>query len=213
MDWQKVAETSASFSIPYLTAFTQLPIFFRNWKNIYVVVASLIAASIYACIRYTDPNFLFLSLSNWWIFIIAAFALIILYIFIFTRHGADPVNKKVPVWGLMIFVLLYASIIVSFSLLFQSFDHRLVKGKITDEQGKPVQGATVNLYFKTNDGSEVVALGGKTNANGISQRYFTKEKADKLEFFEVYHPRYININATPISSDDLIALQDITLKK
>ena len=240
MDWLKYIETAAAFTIPFATDLFNLPIFFDNWKGTYKTVASIFAASLYVSIRFFDPNTIYFPLEKWWIFFIAAFVLLITYIGLHTYNKSkiDPPGEKpqgtpvinpnadneknetknsILILGLVIFSLMYASLTTGFSLLFQSLNYELVKCRVIDDKTKnPIPDVEITLRFmdEKNNSDEDDAILNKTNSNGKTQRYISKEKLDLLKLYNVVtEDAYRNLNNIEINKSRLIELQNIYMTK
>jgi hypothetical protein len=217
MEWIKFVETLVAFSIPFAADFFNLPIFFASWKAGYKTLSSLFASGLYVYIRFSDPNAIFLPLHLWWVFILAAFILLMAYITLHISYSKQVDNgekKSVIVIGLFIFVILYSSLTIGFSLLFQSLNFSLVKCTIVDQDTKkPVEDATVTLYFVVDLNTEDYRIGQESNSKGTIERYVSKAKLEHLKFYSVSHPDYQNILEREIDDSRLKDLTGIKLQK
>lgn len=218
MEWLKFLEVLVAFSLPFTADLFKLPIFFKNWKLTYKILSSIFASGLYGYIRFVDPNFIFIPLNLWWLFFAIALLLTIVYISLHTFHKHSTDERKqsaIIIVGLFTFILLYASLTVGFCLLFQSLNYKLVSCKIVDRKTKkPIEDATVTLFFVEDGKTEEYRIGQESDSNGTIARYITDSKLDKLAFFSVTHSDYQNIPpTTAIDKSRLNDLQNIKLSE
>lgn len=214
-DLVKMAEVTAAFAIPFIAKFTDLPIFFSDWKNIYMVTASLIASVIYAFIRFTNPNLVFFPIEYWWIILLLGIVLIVGYIAFYTYRKNNQTNG-VLITGLCLFIALYICITSTFAMLFQSLDYQVVKCRVREQSNNnPVAGAIIKLYYddeKNDIQKNEYEIPKKTNKNGMVKTYLRVSIVEKLKFFSVFHDDFQNIQQKKIGPDQLPALMEISMQ-
>jgi hypothetical protein len=217
MERTKFIEIAAAFSLPFAADFFNLPIFLKDWKDIFKTISSIFASCIYIFIRFSDPNTIPVRLEKWWVFFIVAFVALLIYIFLFLHNSTreqNKVSKASLIFGLFIFCIFYGSLTGGFSFLFQSINHKLLKFKVVDSvTNMPVSDAKIKLFsIDTSDSKLGSSITFTTNKSGKLERYFLKDEIDKIKVFDVTHIAYSdNLIEQKFDIKNLYELQNIKL--
>ena len=185
MDWKDTIEAFTLGAFPWISELKKMDIHFKK-SNIEIskidnFFASLFATSIF--FYFTNINkYQLIHIWTWWVFILSAFILTIIYFIIFISNK-EQVNNNKTNWPIIVcfvlYILIFCSLTTGFGILNVYKDSVVIKGQVHNSAGKCTR-SDFSILF--NSGK---ILNFKTNLNGDYVVLIDKDSIDKIQKIEV----------------------------
>ena len=151
MDWSEMTKLFAVGAFPWISEFKKLEIHFKykdlKLSSIYNFFASLFAAGIYSYSYYIDA-YQSTNLPPWYVFLILACTLTVLY-FSFFIYQRDNIEKGKNMYFVIInfclYILIFSSLTFGFALVKSFKDNVVISGKIYSSNGAHAKKSDIEL--------------------------------------------------------------------
>ncbi|MEP3390496.1 MAG: hypothetical protein ABJO02_20050 [Reichenbachiella sp.] len=161
-DWQTISQAFSLGAFPWISQLKKLKIHLdlKNYdsRTINNFFASLFAMSVFIFFNYSHP-YQIIHFPTWWIFIIVAFFLSIIYIsiFIFFRdRDKDKKYRIVLIISIVVYILIFSSLTAGFGILKVYSRYYVFNGVVIDkntDKGYPY----ANIVIENEENDQIVA--------------------------------------------------------
>ncbi|ELR69044.1 hypothetical protein C900_05529 [Fulvivirga imtechensis AK7] len=156
-DWGAYVQTFTLGAFPWISQLKKLDIHFKSKgfdaHGIYNFFASIFSMSIFIYMSESLP-YEIINFPSWWIFIISAFVLCLIYIFIYIYYKND-VNSDKMKWPIFVnfvsYVLLFCTLTTGFGLLKVHYGYYYFKGRVVNEKEEPISSAFLEVRGNSNE--------------------------------------------------------------